>query len=126
MQDSRVLDRRPGRRGRLRRMGCRAHEELGQPDKDELAKIQQFVDGVLVRAACNSRMERMPLGCARLFYFNPIRCPRIIIARPQLEKLDEVGTRQASELGELDLLNYPHVAAAYWVLYRLARDHQSW
>lgn len=97
-------------------------KELGQPDKTELEKVQQFVDGVLWGQLQYSDGEKRYGVRKSLFYYQP----------------DELGpdfyrgdlnwhswtswSKQASEQVDRSF-DYPHVAAAYWVMYRLARDH---
>ena len=99
-------------------------KELVQPNKEELDKLQQFVDGVLW-GGLQSKDGPHPYGVRKsLFYYQPDQMP----ANYYDGKLDWKSwtswNKQASEAVDRSY-DYPHVAAAYWVLYRLARDHQG-
>ena len=75
--------------------------------------------------ACSSRMALMPTVCARAFStISPTRC-RLAIYRSDFDwKTWTSWSKQASEAVDRSF-NYPHVAAAYWVLYRLARNNEG-
>jgi hypothetical protein len=99
-------------------------KELVQPNKEELDKLQQFVDGVLW-GGLQSKDGSHPYGVRKsLFYYQPDQMP----ANYYDSKLDWKSwtswNKQASEAVDRSY-DYPHVAAAYWVLYRLARNHQG-
>ena len=55
---------------------------------------------------------------------SPTKCRRVSIAAISTGVHGRVGTRKHSERVDRSY-DYPHVAAAYWVLYRLARNHQG-
>ena len=99
-------------------------KEFGQPDKQELAKVQQFVDGVLWGHLQYSEGEKQYGVRKSLFYYQPDELP------PNYYRDDlnwhswTSWSKKASEQVDRSF-DYPHVAAAYWVIYRLARDHQG-
>src|SRR6266571_3222884 len=99
-------------------------KELGQPNKEELDKLQQFVDGVLWGGLQFKDGEHQYGVRKSLFYYQPDQMP------PNYYRSDfDWGSwtswnKQASEHVDRSY-NYPHVAAAYWVLYRLARNNQG-
>ncbi|MFZ0467007.1 MAG: DUF5695 domain-containing protein [Candidatus Acidiferrales bacterium] len=99
-------------------------KEFGQPDKEELHKYQQFVDGVLW-GGIQYKYGPYRYGVRKsLFYYQPG------LVRGSYYRNDlEWGSWTSWDKKESEAVdrsfNYPHVAAAYWVLYRLARDHQG-
>jgi len=99
-------------------------KEFGQPDKQELAKVQQFVDGVLWGHLQYSDGEKEYGVRKSLFYYQPDELP------PNYYRDDlnwhswTSWSKKASEQVDRSF-DYPHVAAAYWVMYRLARDRQG-
>ncbi|MGH9731460.1 MAG: DUF5695 domain-containing protein, partial [Candidatus Acidiferrales bacterium] len=99
-------------------------KEFGQPNKEELAKYQQFVDGVLW-GGIQYKDGPEKYGVRKsLFYYQPNELPWGYY-RSDLDWGSWTSwNKKASEAVDRSY-NYPHVAAAYWVLYRLARDHQG-
>ena len=99
-------------------------KEFGQPDKQELAKVQQFVDGVLWGHLQYSDGEKQYGVRKSLFYYQPDELPPSYYR----DDLNWHGwtswSQKASEQVDRSF-DYPHVAAAYWVMYRLARDRQG-
>src|ERR1022692_1199213 len=99
-------------------------KELVQPDKEELDKLQQFVDGVLW-GGLQSKDGPHPYGVRKsLFYYQPDQLPPNYYDSSFDWKTWTSWNKQASEAVDRSY-DYPHVAAAYWVLYRLARNHQG-
>jgi hypothetical protein len=101
-----------------------AMKEFGQPDKEELDKYQQFVDKVLW-GRIQYRRDEDRFGVRKsLFYYQP----GVVLGSYYRSDLDwgswTSWTKQESEAVDRSF-NYPHVAAAYWALYRLARYHQG-
>jgi hypothetical protein len=101
-------------------------KELVEPDKEELGKLQQFVDGVLwggLQSKDNDGPH--PYGVRKsLFYYQPDQMPPNYYNSSFDWKSWTSWNKQASEAVDRSY-DYPHVAAAYWVLYRLARNHQG-
>lgn len=99
-------------------------KEFGQPNKEELDKYEQFVDGVLW-GGIQYKHGRLAYGVRKsLFYYQP----GPILGSYYRNDLNwgswTSWDKKQSEAVDRSF-NYPHVAAAYWVLYRLARDHQG-
>lgn len=99
-------------------------KELVEPDKEELAKVQQFVDNV-VWGRLQSKDGPHVYGVRKsLFYYQPDQLPSHYYNETFDWKSWTSWNKQASEAVDRSY-DYPHVAAAYWVLYRLARNHQD-
>jgi Family of unknown function (DUF5695) len=99
-------------------------KELGQPNREEIEKLEQFMDGV-VWGGLQFKDGPHKYGVRKsLFYYQPDQMP------PNFYRSDFNWTtwtswnKQASEAVDRSF-DYPHVAAAYWVLYRLARNNQG-
>ena len=99
-----------------------AMKEYGRPEKDQVAQLEEFVDGVLW-GGLQQKDGPNKFGVRKsLFYYQPDTLP----AGTYRKDLDwsswESWNKEASEdLGRS--YNYPHVVAAYWALYRVARNH---
>ena len=99
-------------------------KEFVQPDKEELVKLQQFVDGV-VWGGLQSKDGPHPYGVRKsLFYYQPDKMSPNYYNSSFDWKSWTSWNKEASEAVDRSY-DYPHVAAAYWVLYRLARNHQG-
>ena len=101
-----------------------AMKELGQPDNDELAKYQQFVDNVLWGGIQYKNGPHTYGVRKSLFYYQPDQMPPGFYRSDFDWRSWTSWNKQAYEAVDRSY-NYPHVAAAYWVLYRLARNHQG-
>lgn len=101
-----------------------AMKEYGAPDKDEVAKLEDFVDGVLW-GGIQFKDGPHKFGVRKsLFYYQPDQLPAGYYRKDLDWTTWESWSREASEdVGRS--FNYPHVVAAYWSLYRLARFHQG-
>ncbi|MFZ0855636.1 MAG: DUF5695 domain-containing protein, partial [Candidatus Acidiferrales bacterium] len=99
-------------------------KEFGQPDKEELDKYEQFIDGVLWGGIQYKKDEYRNGVRKSLFYYQP----GDVLGSYYRDDLDwgswTSWDKEESEAVDRSF-NYPHVAAAYWVLYRLARYHQG-
>ncbi|HEV2488935.1 MAG TPA: DUF5695 domain-containing protein [Candidatus Acidoferrales bacterium] len=101
-----------------------AMKEFGQPDKQELDKYQQFVDAVLW-GGIQYKDGPQKYGVRKsLFYYRPDELPPNYYRSDLDWRSWTSWNKQASEAVDRSY-NYPHVAAAYWSLYRLARNHQG-
>jgi hypothetical protein len=99
-------------------------KEFVEPDKDELAKLQQFVDTVLW-GQLQSKDGPHAYGVRKsLFFYQPDQMPAGYYNSNFDWKSWTSWNKQASEAVDRSY-DYPHVAAAYWVLYRLARNHEG-
>jgi len=99
-------------------------KQLVRPDTAELAKLQAFVDGVLWGGIQYDEGDRMYGVRKSMFYYAPDDLP----AGTYSDSVRYGGWSswdpdEARSVGRS--YNYPHVAAAHWVLYRLARNHQG-
>jgi hypothetical protein len=99
-------------------------KELVEPNKQELEKLQQFVDGVLWGGLQYKDGEHQYGVRKSLFYYQPDEMPagyyRADLNWTTWTSWDKKGSARVDRS-----YDYPHVAAAYWVLYRLARNHQG-
>lgn len=106
-------------------------KQLVQPDKEELNKLQDFIDHTLWGGIQYDEGPNKYGVKKSLFYYEPDSLPKGTYS----EDIN-YGTwaawdhKHANDPGRS--YNYPHVAAAYWVMYRLSRyceglvDHNSW
>ncbi len=100
-----------------------AMKEYGRPDKEQIAQYEEFVDQVLW-GGLQQKEGPGKYGVRKsLFYYQPDKLPagyyrKDLTWSPGFPSWD----KEASEyLGRT--YNYPHVVAAYWALYRVARNH---
>ena len=99
-------------------------KEIVEPDKQEIEKLQQFIDGV-VWGGLQYKDGPHQFGVRKsLFYYQPDEMPAGYY-RSDLDWSSWTSwNKKASEQVDRSY-DYPHVAAAYWVLYRLARNNQD-
>lgn len=101
-----------------------AMKEFGQPDKQEVDKYQQFVDGVLW-GGIQYKDGPEKFGVRKsLFYYQPDELPPNYYRSDLDWRSWTSWSKKASEAVDRSY-NYPHVAAAYWAFYRLARNHRG-
>ncbi|HEY3381017.1 MAG TPA: DUF5695 domain-containing protein [Vicinamibacterales bacterium] len=99
-----------------------ALKQLGRPVAAELAKYQQFIDGVVWGGLQYGDGPRQYAVRKSLFYYQPDQMP------PGYYRGDLNWTtwtswkKDATEAVDRSY-NYPHVAALHWTMYRLARNH---
>jgi hypothetical protein len=99
-----------------------AMKELGQPNKEEIEKYEQFVDKVLW-GGLQTKDGPGQYGVRKsLFYYQPDKLPPGYYQRDLNWKSWTSWNQKQSEALDRSF-NYPHVAAAYWVLYRLSRNN---
>lgn len=99
-------------------------KQLIRPDAAEIAKLQRFVDGVLWGGLQYAEGERAFGVRKSLFFYAPDEMP----AGTYDEEVGYGGWSSWSPEEARSVVrsyNYPHVAAAHWVMYRLARDHRG-
>ena len=93
-----------------------------QPDKGELDRLEQFIDDTVWGRLQYADGPKQYGVRKSLFYYQPDQMP------PHFYRSDFDWTtwtswnKEGAELVNRSF-NYPHVAAAYWVLYHLARNH---
>ncbi|MCX2492942.1 DUF5695 domain-containing protein [Pedobacter sp. PF22-3] len=106
-------------------------KQLVQPKKEEVDKLKQFVDSVMFgRIQLKSGPQKYGVKKS-LFYYAPDSLPKDTYdANINFKVWSAWPKKEADNLGRS--YNYPHVAAAHWVMYRLARNYsglvagQSW
>jgi hypothetical protein len=101
---------------------------LGQPDKEQVTKYQQFIDGVLW-GNLQYKDGANAYGVKRtLFYYEPTLMPSGYYDSSIPWKDATTGATYWGAWSKAHTLevprsyNYPHVAALYWTMYRLARN----
>ena len=99
-------------------------KQLGQPRKEEIDKIQEYVDGVMDGGLQFKDGSREYGVRKSLFYYQPDQMPRSFYQNDLDWKTWTSWNKQASESTDRSY-DYPHVAAAYWTLYRLARNNHG-
>lgn len=124
MQDSRAWIAGLGDEGGSGSWLATIMKQLVEPDKEEVDKFQQFVDGVLWGGLQYNKGEKKYGVRKSLFYYQPDQMPAGFYS-PQLDwrSWTSWNTEQAEHVDRS--FNYPHVVAAYWVLYRLARNNDG-
>lgn len=99
-------------------------KEFVQPNKEEIDKLEQFIDGVLWGGLQYKDGPRQYGVRKSLFYYQPDE----MAAGYYRKDFDWTSwtswNKKASEQVDRSY-DYPHVAAAYWVMYRLARNNQG-
>lgn len=99
-------------------------KELVQPNQEEIDKLQQFVDGVLWGGLQYKDGPHQYGVRKSLFYYQPDELPKGFYRSDFDWSSWTSWNKKASEQVDRSY-DYPHVAAAYWVLYHLARNHQG-
>jgi hypothetical protein len=99
-------------------------KEFVQPDKMELDKLQVFV-GHTLWGGIQYSAGALKYGVKKsVFYYQPDAMPAGTYSTDINYKTWAAwGHKTADDPGRS--YNYPHVAAAYWVLYHLARNHEG-
>jgi hypothetical protein len=124
VQDSRVWIAGLGDEGGSGSWLAAMMKNFGQPKAEEVAKLEAFVDRVLWG---NLQFKEGPKAYGvrkSLFYYDPALVPGFTYD----PKLNWTSWTSWSKEATNDIgrgYNYPHVVAAYWALYRVARNHPS-
>ncbi len=99
-----------------------AMKEYGQPDKQQVEQFEQFVDQVLW-GGIQFKDGPKKFGVRKsLFYYQPDKLPQGYY-RKDLDWSSWTSWSQEASEDTGRSFNYPHVVAAYWALYRVARNH---
>ncbi len=101
-----------------------AMKEYGRPKKQQVAQLEDFVDGVLWGGLQYKDGPKKYGVRKSLFYYQPDEMPSSSYRKDLDWSSWESWNQQASQDTGRSY-NYPHVVAAYWALYRLARNHQG-
>jgi hypothetical protein len=108
-----------------------AMKVLGQPNKEEVGKFEQFIDGVLWGNLQYSEGPRQYGVKKSVFFYDPAALPNFPYD-PAINWGSWTSWNKASAEAVNRAYDYPHVCAAYWSMYRLARNteglvtHHSW
>ncbi len=121
-QDSRVWIAGLGDEGGSGSWLAAAMKQFGQPKKDEIAKYEQFVDNVLW-GGLQYKDGPNKYGVRKsLFFYSPTDVPGF-----QYDSSLNWTTWTSWKKSDAESIgrgyNYPHVVAAYWSLYRIARNN---
>jgi hypothetical protein len=99
-----------------------AMKEYAEPEPQEIARLEQFVDGVLWGGIQFNDGPKKYGVRKSLFYYQPDKFPPSYYRADFDWKTWTSWNMEASAAVDRSF-DYPHVAATYWVLYRLARNH---
>ncbi|WP_443938707.1 DUF5695 domain-containing protein [Pedobacter sp. MW01-1-1] len=97
-------------------------KQLVQPNKTEIDKLQKFVDTVMF-GQIQLKSGPKKYGVKKsLFFYEPDSMPKnTYSADVNFKTWAAWPKKEADNLGRS--YNYPHVAAAHWLMYRLARNY---
>jgi uncharacterized protein DUF5695 len=123
-QDSRVWIAGLGDEGGSGSWLAAAMKQFGQPHKAEIEKYQQFIDRVLWGGLQYKDGPNRYGVRKSLFYYSPQDVPEF-----KYDTALNWSTWTSWKKADAESIgrgyNYPHVIAAYWSMYRLARNHQG-
>ena len=123
-QDSRVWIAGLGDEGGSGSWLAAAMKQFGQPDKEELAKYEQFIDKVLW-GGLQYKDGPNTYGVRKsLFFYSPQDVPSFKY-EPSLNWTTWTSWKKTDSESIGRGYNYPHVVAAYWALYRTARNYEG-
>ncbi|MEN3324461.1 DUF5695 domain-containing protein [Mariniflexile soesokkakense] len=99
-------------------------KQLIQPDKQEIKKLEKFIDSTLW-GVIQYKEGKNKYGVKKsVFYYEPDSLPKGTYSDTENYKSWTAWNhKHANDPGRS--YNYPHVAAAYWTMYRLARYHEG-
>ncbi|WP_316830119.1 DUF5695 domain-containing protein [Pedobacter aquatilis] len=100
-------------------------KQLVHPDQTEITKLKQFVDSVMFgRIQLKDGPKKYGVRKS-LFYYAPDSLPKDTYSKDiNFKTWSAWPKKEADDLGRS--YNYPHVAAAHWVMYRLARNYKGY
>lgn len=99
-------------------------KQLGAPNASEIEKFERFVTQTLDgRLQVNQGPEKFGVRKS-LFYYEP-QAPQSVRYDPAIDWTKWSAWRKSQADSVVRSFNYVHVAAAHWVLYRLARYHEG-
>lgn len=124
LQDSRVWIAGLGDEGGSGNWVALAMKLFGQPKADEVRKFESFIDGVLWG---NLQFKDGPnkYGVRKsVFYYDPAKVPGFKYDSDRnWTSWTSWNKQHADEIGRG--YNYPHVVAAYWSMYKIARSYPN-
>lgn len=95
-------------------------KQLDHPVAGEVAKLERMVDETIVGKLQVADGPHAGGVAKSLFWYDPVRFQGYYDPKVDWTSWASWDAKQAGDLGRS--YNYPHVAIAHWVLYRLARD----
>jgi len=100
-------------------------KQLIEPKKEEIEKLEQFVDKTLWGGIQYNTADALKYGVKKsVFYYEPKLMPEETYSKDVNYKTWAAWDKKgADDPGRS--YNYPHVAAAHWTMYRLARYHEG-
>jgi hypothetical protein len=101
---------------------------LGQPEAAEVAKFEQFVDGVLWGGIQYKDGPKKYNVVNSMFYYDANEFTNYYDIKTWNTNDWTKWNKQRALTGGRDrprAMNYPHVVTAYWSMYRLARNHEG-
>ena len=98
-----------------------AMKQLDHPVADEVAKLEQVIDGSVVGRLQVADGPHAGAVRKSLFYYDPAAFPHLYRDPAKWQSWTSWKRKDADDLGRA--YNYPHVAIGHWVLYRTARNH---
>jgi Family of unknown function (DUF5695) len=123
-QDSRVWIAGLGDEGGSGSWLAAAMKEFGRPNQKEIRKYEEFIDKVLW-GGIQYRDGPNKYGVRKsMFYYSPQDLPDFQY-EGSLDWTTWTSWKRADAEGIGRGYNYPHVVAAYWSLYRLARNYTN-
>ncbi|WP_033922815.1 DUF5695 domain-containing protein [Sphingomonas sp. 37zxx] len=98
-----------------------AMKQLDHPDAGEIAKLERMIDETIVGKLQVADGPQIGGVKKSLFWYDPARFGDYYDRDVDWKSWAAWDEKGAADLGRS--YNYPHVAAAHWVMYRLARNH---
>lgn len=98
-------------------------KQLDNPDAAEVAKLERMVDQTIVGRLQVADGPQAGAVRKSLFYYDPAALPSYYDPKLDWKTWASWSRKDSEDLGRS--YNYPHVAIAHWVLYRLARNHEG-
>jgi hypothetical protein len=122
IQDSRVWIAGMGDEGGSGSWLAAAMKEYGAPNPREIARYEQFIDHVLWGGLQYKEGPNQYGVRKSLFYYEPKLLPNYPY-NPDFNWTSWTSWNKAASEDIGRGFNYPHVVAAYWSLYQIARNH---
>lgn len=99
-------------------------KQVVQPDPQEIAKLKRFVNETLYGRIQHRDGDKQYGVVKSLFYYEPDSLPAGTYRSDiNWKTWSAWPKKEADDIGRS--YNYPHVAAAHWVMYRLARNYNN-
>jgi len=100
-------------------------KQVVMPDREEVAKLEEFVNNTIWGGIQYNDGEQKYGVRKSLFYYEPDSMPQGTydpnVKYGKYGGFPSWNRKEAESVGRS--YNYPHVAAAYWAMYRLARNY---